>query len=176
MKKSFTAALLVLLTACGPSVRVFYDRDENINVANYKTYSWLSAEAIEAKGLNPIYYNELNDIRIKNAVNSQLHAKGFESVSGKGELELHYHIIVENKSSETIEPYNYTYTPYWRKMSVYHYREGTLMVDIMDKQKNALVWRGYAVEVITDKTTTKPEEAINYAVAKIFKSFPVSSK
>jgi hypothetical protein len=177
MKKSFlTATLFILLTACGPSVRVFYDRDENANVANYKTYSWLNEKAIEAKGLNPLYYNELTDQRIKNAVNREMQAKGFVLVENKGELELHYHIIVENKTSETTEPYNYTYTPYWRKVSIYHYREGTLIIDIMDRQKNTLVWRGYATGVITYQTTAKPEEAINYAVTKIFKSFPLSSK
>jgi len=66
------------------------------------------------------------------------------------------------------------YGPYWEKnkTTVYQYREGTLIIDIMDVASNQLVWRGWATDVISEKSLKDPEQAINNAVREIFKKFP----
>ena len=171
--------LFLLLAACGPAIRVTYDKEPNTSIANYKTYSWLKGKEIEEKGLNPLFYNELNDVRIKNAVNKHMRSKGFTFVDSSSDcaadLQLHYHIVVENKTSETVEPFGYYYPTEWRKVNIYSYREGTLIIDLMDTKRNMLVWRGTATEVITAQTSAKPEKAINDAVARIFEELPHSA-
>ena len=97
-------------------------------------------------------------------------SKGYKLVKEKGELELHYHIIVEYKTYPGLEPHQYM--GQLQKANELNYKEGTLIIDIMKPGKNDLVWRGYATGIITYETTDKPEEAINYAVGKIFKKFP----
>ncbi len=73
-------------------------------MSDYKTYDWLDFAAIENKGQNPLHYNELNDKRIKDAVDKQMKAKNYRVVSNKGDLELHYHIVVEDKTTVISEP------------------------------------------------------------------------
>ena len=179
MKKNFLffSVVIILLNSCTPAIHVFSDYDRDAKIDDYKTYHWLELSSIEQKGTNPLYSNELNDKRIKSAVNKEMKAKGFQVVAGKAELELHYHIIVEDKKSMVTEPFGYNYGTYWerQKVSVFQYQEGTLIIDLMDTKNNSLVWRGWATGAITDQSLKKPEEAIQYAVNRIFKSFPYSS-
>jgi Domain of unknown function (DUF4136) len=172
----FLTLLLTAIVSCGPSIRVFSDYDKDIKVEDYKTFTWLDAKAIEAKGTNPLYYNELNDKRIKTAINAAMAAKGYRLLKDNGELELHYHIVVEDKTTFDTEPYGYIYSPYWvgRRVNVFQYREGTLIVDVMEKKTNTLVWRGWATDVITKDMTKNPEKAIADAVQAIYKKYPFS--
>jgi hypothetical protein len=177
MKITILFALIITgLISCGPSIRVFSDYDKDLKVTDYKTFTWLDAKAIEGKGTNPLYYNELNDKRIKTAINAEMAAKGYRMLESNGELEMHYHIVVEDKTSVSTEPYGYTYGPYWlgRRVNVYQYREGTLIVDVMDKKTSTLVWRGWATDVITKEVTKNPEKAISDAVQAIYKKYPFS--
>jgi hypothetical protein len=176
MKKVFFLLVAIFtLSSCGPSIRVFSDYDKNVPVTSYKTYSWLDEKAIEGKGTNPLYYNELNDKRIKSAVDTEMGAKGYQWVENSGELMLHYHIVVEDKTSVTTNHWgiNY-YSPYWvnRQVNVYQYREGTLIIDLMDEKTNALVWRGWATDVITQSAKKDPQTAIIKAVQAIYKKYP----
>jgi hypothetical protein len=57
--------------------------------------------------------------------------------------------------------------------NIYSYREGTLILDLMDSKTNNLIWRGWAVSPLD--SSYKPEEIdklIKKAVAKIFNKFP----
>jgi Domain of unknown function (DUF4136) len=167
-------ALMAFFISCGPTVRVFSDYDKDVNITAFKTYAWLDAKAIEGKGINPIYYNELNDKRIKTAINTEMTARGYRLLDNNAELELHYHIVVEDKTTVTNEPWSYNFSPYWinRRVNVYQYREGTLIVDMMDKKTNMLVWRGWATDVITQSAAKDPQTAITKAVQAIYKKYP----
>ena len=177
MKKILIYSVIaILLYSCGPSLQFFSDYDKNINLSGYVSYSWLDLAAIEGKGMNPLYYNELNDKRIKEAVDKQMKTRNFQPFSTKGELELHYHIIVEDKTTVITEPIGSQYRPNPNnyRTSTYQYREGTLIIDLMDTKNNTLIWRGWATDVITNAVRKNPEAAINNAVAKIFGAFPAA--
>ena len=100
--------------------------------------------------------------------------KNYREVPAKAELQLHYHIIVEDKTMVTTEPIGSQYHPYSNtyRTSTYQYREGTLIIDLMDTKTNTLIWRGWATDVITNSVRKDPEAAIQNAVAKIFQEFP----
>ncbi|WP_018617475.1 DUF4136 domain-containing protein [Segetibacter koreensis] len=168
------AFMLLLLPACSPTMRVFSDYDKDANISNYKTYSWPTEEEIEKKGTNPLYYNELNDKRIKNAVYEQMKSRGFTYQNEKQPLEMHYHIIVEDKTFIATEPGGYVYPEFWqlKRTQAYPYQQGTLIIDLMDTRTKMLVWRGWATGAIEDQVSRKPEQTIQKAVAKIFKLFP----
>lgn len=166
----------LLLQNCGPTLQVFTDYDKSADISDYRYYYWPTEQAIEAKGHNPLYYNELNDRRIKNSVDKQLQARGFILMKNSQAIEMHYHIMVENKTMVTQQPLEQHYNTYWldKNVNTYPYEEGTLIIDLMDVSKKVLVWRGWATGVIEPEMRQKPEEAINLAVKKIFKKFPYS--
>ena len=180
MNRQFLILIFAAFTlwGCGSSMLVFSDFDKDANISTYNSYNWLSLDAIEAKGLNPLYYNEINDKRIKNEVDNQLKSRGFVSSNSSQPLELHYHIVVEDKTVTTTNYGGRHFNNYWlnRGVSTYNYREGTLIIDLMDTKNNILVWRGWATDVIDNNTTNNPEAAINKAVQEIFKVFPFTRK
>jgi len=167
-----TAALFFF--SCGPTLQVFSDHDKDVNINSYNTYGWLDVKEIESKNSDARHYNELSDKRIREAVDRELGSKGFVMKTSNPQLKLHYHIIVENKTTLMPEPQGMVFGPYWEKnkMTASQYREGTLIIDIMDAATNQLAWRGWATDVITEKTLKQPEEAISNTIKEIFKKFP----
>jgi hypothetical protein len=174
MKQTLTGLITFLLVGCSPGIHVYNDFDPDYNLWSYKTFDWGQKIDIET-GRDPLHYNELNDKRIKSAVRSQLSSRGFSLADANPDLVLHYHIIVKDKSVLATEPYGYNYSSYWTRMetNIYSYREGTLILDLMDSKTSNLIWRGWAVSPLNGPY--KPEEIenlINTAVAKIFTKFP----
>jgi Domain of unknown function (DUF4136) len=163
----------ILLAGCGSSSQVYSDYDRSANIEEYRTFGWLPSDQIEARN-NPLYYNELNDKRIKNAVAAQLESKGYRYKISKPEILLHYHIIIEDKTTVRTDPYGYYYGPYWMRthVDVFQYREGTLIVDLMDAATNSLVWRGWVTSFIKNTNPEKTEENIQQAVRMIFSKYP----
>lgn len=167
----------ILFWGCSPQIRVYSDHDPEYQVSNFKTFDWGQKSNVEADK-NPLHYNELNDKRIKSAVLAELTSRGYSLSSEAPDLIVHYHIIVDDQSVVTTEPYGYIYGPYWRRMQthVYSYREGSLIIDLMDPKSNSLVWRGWATADLNSITTNETEEIIKRGVQKIFRRFPHSNK
>jgi hypothetical protein len=167
-------AVFLVLTGCSPQIRTYADFDPDYDLSNYRTFDWGQKVNIEADG-NPLHYNELNDKRIKDAVTLELTGRGYVFSEDHPDLVLHYHIIVDDQSIVTMEPYGYRYGPYWMRMetNIYSYREGTLILDLMDAGTNNLIWRGWAVSAIDrEYTPEQVDRLIKKAVARIFKNFP----
>jgi Domain of unknown function (DUF4136) len=165
---------LILMARCSNQITVKSDYDKDVNLSLYKTYAWLPAKEIESK-TNPLVYNELTDKRIKQAVETQLQNKGIQLATNP-DLRVHYHIIIDNKTAVSPSAYGYNYGPYWvrNRADVFQYREGTLIIDLMDSKNKNLIWRGWGVSVLGDNSVSLTEEEINDAVIKILKEFPPS--
>lgn len=161
------------LIGCAPSVQVFSDYDHAANIDSYRTFGWLPDDLIEVRN-NPLYYNELNDKRIKAAVAVQLEARGYQYEKENPELLIHYHIIIEDKTVMRTDPYGYYYGPYWARseVTVFEFREGTLIIDLMDAATNNLVWRGWMNPFLRNENPEKAEEKIKEAVLMIFTKYP----
>jgi hypothetical protein len=173
MKKVFSF-LFLIASACSTQLRVYSDYDRDYSIREFTTYTWAGSKEIESKN-NPLYYNELNDKRIKNAVNAQLENKGYLPTPDNPRLIVHYHIVVEDRTIVTTDPYGHYYSPYWMRLqtNIYPYREGTLIIDLMDANTDNLIWRGWAVAVLENVyNTDQVEDLINTAVTRIFKDFP----
>lgn len=166
--------LAILAVGCSQQVTVHTDYDPDYDLWTYQTFDWGEKVNIEG-GQNPLYYNELNDKRIKTAVQKQLSKRGYKLSAESPELILHYHIIVKDQSVLITEPYGYSYGQYWTRANTntYSYREGTLILDLMDKKTNQLIWRGWAVTDVKDSYSPKQVEAlIEEVVSKLFRKFP----
>lgn len=168
--------LMVALGSCAPAVTTFMDKDADVDVRQFKTFSWQRSPSAESP-THPLYYNELNDKRIRSAADKTLRAKGYQPAEGNTELVIHYHIIVESKSVVKAEPSGIRYSPYWMEKQLFtmQYDEGTLIFDLMDPKTNSLIWRGWAVGVLDDIKPEKIETIIGRTVERIFKKLPASN-
>ena len=168
MKTQIVFFFLLVFSACSNQITVRTDYDSKVNVAAFDSFAWLDKAGIEDRN-NPLYYNELNDKRIKEATLAAMIAKGYTLTDKEPRLKVHYHIVIEDKTQIRTD----SYSPYWinNQRDVYRYREGTLIIDLMDSEKDALLWRGWAVAALSD-TEQMSEELIREAVTKVMAKLP----
>jgi hypothetical protein len=166
--------LMVVLFGCSPQIRVYTDSTPDKSPSQYLTYDWRVKTNVESEQY-PLFSNELNDQRIKNAVNTELTNRGYFRREEKPSILLHYHIVIQDQRYAAI-PYDYDYTnfEYWiNRHSISSYKEGTLIIDFMDTETNELIWRGWATAVIDEVySTEKLDGLIKTSVEKIFYRFP----
>jgi hypothetical protein len=165
--------LFLLLSGCSVGLRVQTDTDPDYNLWNYTSFSWSPNINIE-ESRNPIYYNELNDKRIKTAVTAEMVRLGFLVAEKDPGLVIHYHIIIEDQSTVLGDPLGY-HGSYWIGLDseVYKYKMGTLIIDIMDPKSNSLIWRGWAKTFVDDQTSPrKINQLVNKAIHRMFSQFP----
>lgn len=177
MKKILlTLALILVAVSCSRELLVYSDWDRDYDLSTFHSFSWAPNDYLEQTN-NPLYYNELNDKRIKTSVNHEMFIKGYQLVTDHPQLVIHYHIIVNDKTALTPDPYGHYYSPYWiqRHMSAYQYSEGTLIIDLMDSDNKHLIWRGWAVSTLEKiRGREDVEDLIQQAVKEIMTAFPAA--
>jgi len=166
---------LLFLTMLGSALaqHVQTDFDHQANFSKYKTYSWQ-----EIKPANSLW-----DARIKNAVDTQLTAKGLTQVDNGGDVSIV--AIKTTRTERTLQTFYDGFGGGWRwrgfggmgeaTTTEQDYKEGTLVVDLYDAITKQLIWRGSAEDTLSDKAA-KNEKNLDKGVAKMFKSFPPSVK
>lgn len=175
--------LFVAFLGC-QSIRVNTDWDTTRDFSGFKSYAWLP----HPPG-NPDHerlHNALIDARVREAVNTEMAAKGYRYSTIEGaDLLVTYYLGLETKINvDTIyTSYGYGYRgwygggPVAAQTRVSQYEEGTLMVDILLPPNKDLLWRGTAsTRVGRSSSPEKSRKTINTAVAKMFKKFPPEPK
>ncbi len=172
LKLSF---VFLLISGCSTfSIKQDYDQDADFS--KYKSYVWSEVKTDEK---DPIANSTLMAKRIKSAVDRKLTSQGYVKGGETSDMLLAYHI--KTKEKYNIHDYGYGWgSGYWwggyggRNVDVYNYTEGTLIIDVVDRQKKQIVWRGWAVGVMGRPSESK--ERIDKAVEGILKTFPPTSQ
>jgi Domain of unknown function (DUF4136) len=167
-----TASLLLVVAAASASITTDYDH--NANFTSYKTYSWGKLQTA----------NSIWDQRVREAVDSQLAAKGWKLVPSGGDVMVN--AFGKTHAQQTLNTF---YDGFgggwgWRRFggggfgtattTVDTYKVGTLVVDMFDPNSKNLIWRGTASDTLSsnaDKNTKK----LNGEVHKMFEHFPPGS-
>jgi Domain of unknown function (DUF4136) len=164
MRSLAIALCFIWLPGCSPSLQTHTDRDPDHDLWTYSSFDWAQNDSTVVR--NPLYYNDLNERRIKEAVMRQLSKRGYQLTNEKPDLLVQYHIAVEDKTVIATEPFGYAYSPYWtrRQQNTYTYTETRI---------NQLVWRSWAVSAVDGVKSPKQIEAlVNKAVRNMFATFP----
>jgi Domain of unknown function (DUF4136) len=178
MKNIATKFLLLALAAtmivsCGPTVKVNTDYDRSANFSAYKTFSVYHLTTT-------LNVNELNAERIWNSIRKEMIKKGYTENDRNPDLLINAFSVLKDKkyvSANNSYGYGGAYRPYgyWAAgnttFQAYDYKDGSLMIDIVDAKKDRLVWQGTGNTEIT-KQPKNPDEAIGSAVTKIMNGFP----
>jgi len=167
--------LMVFIVSCSSVYDVQFDYDTKADFSNLKTYDWLP---IPEKA----QIDSLTAQRIKNAVNTQLEAKGLKMTSDNPDFSIATH--VGSKDKVRVTNWGYSYAPYGRYwagywgpggVDVYQYEEGSLILDFVDVISKNLIWRGSGkAQVDSSLTPESRDKLINEAVTKILEKFPPS--
>jgi hypothetical protein len=172
---SLLCLFLAAVTAACASPKVGYDYDRRTNFSAYHSYDWLPGKQ-ESTGDRRVD-NQLVNARIRSAVEAELHSKGYQPpASGQPDFYVAYHAGLKDmmKGAST---QNYvgdrasgTYTTI---SDIQPYKEGTLLIDIVDGSSKQLVWQGSALaEIDPDMTSRERDERVHRIVRAIFAHFP----
>jgi len=160
-----------LAVSCTPTVKVTTDYDRSANFAAYKTFSLYNFTST-------LNVNELNANRIKNSVRSEMIKKGYTEDNDEPDLKINVVSILKDKKSLSASG-NVLYEPFGfglggngnATIKASDYKDGSIIVDVVDVNKKMLLWEGVGNAEMTDQPKNL-DEAISDAVAKIMNEFP----
>lgn len=165
------SAALVLAGGRAMAQDVSFDYDRGRDFTAIKTYAWA-----DERGLP----DEYNHKRIVSAIEAQLAAKGLARVerTGAPDVLISYRtrfaneIEVNGYSSGAAWP-GYRFGSQWGTARAEQVLVGTLLVEMVDANSGAGVWRGVATRDIDTKASPeKRDKSINKAAEKLFKNYP----
>jgi hypothetical protein len=168
--------------------KVYTEFDPAVDFTRFKTFSFVPAANMAMSGTMK---DPATRERIRNFIEGGLEGRGLTEVprDQKHDLAIRFWAAVQNKQSVEVnlsaDPY-WTdwggFPPYWtgawgysyQEYVVKNYREGTLVVDLIDPVSKELVWRTVFKQDLTDRV--KAHAALQKNLAKSLSQLPPSAK
>jgi len=172
LKTIAVGAVFLTISACS-GMSISTDFNPGANFSNYETFAWLPApQTGDPRVDNAIIYN-----RVKDAVDTELEAKGYREVQNASEADflVGYHIALDGRMDvQTVNSYyGYAWGPWYyggyRDTYVRYYDQGTMLIDIVDRRADELAWRGTAQAEVRQNADGRQ---IGEAVQKLLARFP----
>ncbi len=167
------------LTSC-QSVQVVTDYDRTVNFSDYHTFAFYKPTIDKAK------ISDLDKRRILRAIDSSLTAKGLTKSDTPDLL-----VSIVTKSAKNINvhqnyygwgaywggPWYWGMSPYWgNNYYTSTNTDGTLYINLIDADKNMLVWQGVGTGLISPEgNVSEKVERINTIVREILNRYPPGS-
>jgi hypothetical protein len=177
------ACLLVclpLFTGCasGPTIRS--NVDPSVNFTTFRTFSFLQPLSTDREG-----YQTLISQQLIVSAQRELESRGLTRDDNKPDLlinfsaDLDQRLRVTQTSAPTASSFNrhrhglYSTWPTYQRTEIRQYTLGTLGVDVVDASRRQLIWEGFALGRVTQRTTDNIGPVLNDAVVEIFREFPL---
>lgn len=151
--------VLTIFAAMSSAQTVQSDFDRSFDFTKLKSFDFA---AQTRRRSDPLAQDQLNNSRIKSALESKLTAGGYRVDKAGPDFAVAYYVTT--KDALSVQDYS---APRWfgrRDIRVDQYTEGTLTVDLIDLSTNQLVWRGRASGAVELKNADKK---INKSVEKL---------
>jgi len=165
-KKIMPLSFLIFgIAACATTTRIASDYERGVDFSKYQTYQLLKHKPDFSYGMNPI-----NQQRIERAIQREMMALGYK-VSPNPDL-----IVACFVKEKLIRQEDHYYQGYYRGwgfpiwVDINHYKEGTLIIDLIDRENKQVVWHGAATERVSDDMRNV-EENINKTVQALFEQY-----
>lgn len=179
-KPALLALGLTLLVGC-TSIPVKYDYDRQANWSSYRTYDWYAASP-QAKQKAAGVDNPLMDRRVRQSVEKVLATRGYkQEKQAEPDFLVTYYPVYHNRSvvsATTLGGWGWGFRPFGVGVStqfreVRNYKDGTIVLEVVDNKTKQLVWQGAGEGVITEEMDPREvDEQIEEAVKQILDRFP----
>lgn len=201
MKKSHLFLIAIILSAVScysPTPNLYQSEStKGVNFKNYKTYAWLHTKDTAYTKLAD---KQVVERALASAVIQELTKRGMTMDTLNPDCLFTYTLIL-NKTYEVGQgptpvyapqsnagplpgQYNmYYYVPsstayynpelYQGSMQVTTFRDGSLVIDMIDRKENKIVWRSSAQGKVNEKDRKGIRPTIDQVVPAMFKKFPV---
>ena len=181
---SLTVALVAtaLLAGCASQPKVLSDYDKSADFARYRTFGFVTQV-----GADSTEFRSLAVQTMQAAATRQMEMRGY-ALSDTPDLVINFTGKIEEKADVESVPAPY-YGPGWgyggfygapyggwggvgTQVTTRRYNVGTLVMDIVDREKRQAVFQGSVSDVVTKEMMENREAAITGAVNRIFASYP----
>lgn len=170
------AAALAIAGCATPIATVRSQTAPDASFAGYQTFGFFD----ELPGQQAAY-TAFVDQHIKDAIVNEMQARGYRREAG-GQLLINFHRQSQEKVkvTQSAAPTGfygyrrgfYTWGGAAMTTDVQSYREGTLLIDVVDGAAKKLLWQSVAVGRVTKDVLENPKAAIDEAVKQMFTEFP----
>ena len=171
-----------LLAGCASQPKVLSDYDKSADFARYRTFGFVTQV-----GADSTEFRSLAVQTMQAAATRQMEMRGY-ALSDTPDLVINFTGKIEEKTDVESVPAPY-YGPGWgyggfygapyggwggvgTQVTTRRYNVGTLVMDIVDREKRQAVFQGSVSDVVTKEMMENREAAITGAVNRIFASYP----
>src|ERR1700682_4929289 len=200
MKKNhlFLTVIIFALGCYSPTANLYQsEKTPGIDFKNYKTYAWL---ATKDTSFTKLANKKTVESALSVAVMQQLSQRGMVLDTLNPDCLFTYSLVLHKTYQVGEEPppvyapqsnagplpgqYNmYYYVPastayynpalYEGSMKVTTFRDGSLVIDMIDRKNNKIIWRSSAQGKVNEKDRQGVRPTIDQVVPSMFKDFPI---
>lgn len=169
--------VLALLGACAATPRISVIRDPDADFAGFTSFGFQQPLGTDREdGTSTVLSRSLKD-----AARTELESLGYLYDAEAPDLRLNFFVetreVIQGRRGPSVAVgYGYYHRSYgvWTgyETEIRQYTESTLHVDVVDVQRNQLIWEGIAVERLSGHELAFESENVVPSVAKVFADFP----
>jgi hypothetical protein len=174
----FLLPVIVLLSSCQTSYKLLKsDQEKGFRLADYTTFGFYEIDT-QGDVISPVF--EKNIALTKSAVSANMLKKGLNEAQEPA-LKVNLALLVKeevqtretNFLTDGLPRYMGQRRYSWKseEVPVGKYKEGTLLIELVDASNDKLVWKGGAKGVLPEKNQDISEK-INEAISEIFTKMP----
>jgi hypothetical protein len=172
-RKSLAGVLLVILILSCSSMRVMVNYDETVDFGQYRTFAFERARN-QARGQGRTVQNPLFTQDVMRQIRPILENKGYREAGQRqnADLLVVFYAAVQNRRDFVPPTYRVgRWGRVWRTSPgrTVRWKEGTLVIDMVDRDKKALVWQGVGKGMLD---RSNPGRNLVESAAKILEKFP----
>jgi hypothetical protein len=202
MKKSHLSIIIVffsMVSCYSPTSNLYQsEKTKGVDFKNYKTYAWLATKTDTT--YTKLASKRKVESALAAAVKQQLTARGMVMDTVNPDCLFTYTLVLNKTYQVGQEPppvyapssnvgplpgqydmyyyvpaSTYSYSPdlYQGAMQVTTFRDGSLVIDMIDRKANKIIWRSSAQGKVNEKDAQGVRPTINEIVPVMFKKFPV---
>lgn len=177
---------VLMLAACASSPKIDVLRSPGLDFADYRQFAF-----VEPLGTDRAGYASLISQQLVFSIRRELELQGFEFVEDAADADflVNAYTSLDDRirTRQVTDPYmgntywDYRYGMYtvWpgygatgTRTELDTYSEGHLTIDLIDAQRNVMIWEGTARDEIKGSAKRDVARAVDDAVAQIFQRFP----
>ncbi len=186
IKVVISALLGLALAACATGPRLYSSQNPQADFSSYQTYGYVGQMGTDAPGGPATLLTQF----LITAVDREMQARGYRYTEQGGDLLVNFYVETQEQIQTRTTPatgvtaggyygYRRGYYGAWGAYSeteVTQYTEGTLNIDLVDAERDELVWEGVAIGRITEEARRNMQAAIDGVVPQIFEQYPYPSE
>lgn len=171
------ASFVVGGCASTPNVQVNTTVAPDARFGAYRTFTILTPRmtgANPAAADEPMVENSIVNRALREDIRQDLESRGYRPGGPDADFAVAYYTAARTALDVTTVDYGYPYRPWWwgarERQEIQPITQGTVVIDVIDRRSNRLVWRGTGrTEVSQDQNTymKQLQQAINDVVKKL---------